>query len=336
MKWYEDLGSDLDNLDPPILAQDWDNLHNVMSWCLNNDQNDQLDIFKTLLNSLAQVKAPAHNADQVLAWHEQLLANKAKATEFSGLAQVMLEQSKVLTAKGGESNLALAQELLLHAVKWQDKKDKIFAIDMILMEGVIALRQGDIDRSKTLLSQLKTELPKAKLDQEALEHFQLFLNYYQAEISYRYGDFKQANALYTEALDQAKQVEWPEAIAAINNWLADVALSQGKYNEADRLLGTSLPEAEKNGDLVSVGFHQKSWSIYYLAKNNLEEAKKFIALAQRNLTSQGIEAEAEEAQAFWDYLKKKRKKRRGKPPRNFVKKQPTYDPQIGNTYFLGY
>lgn len=333
LNWYKELGSDLESLEPMVLRQDWDNIHNVMTWCLDNKE---MQVFKTLLKSLALVKAPSHNTNQILAWHEALVANKAKASEFTGLAQVMLEQSKVLIAKGGETNLSLAQELLVNGVKWQDKKDKLFSIDLILIEGILALRQGEIDQAKKLINQVKTELPQAKLDAEALEHFQLFVNYYQAEISYRYGDFNQANALYVEALEQAKQVEWPEAITAIKNWLADVALAQGKYNEADRLLASSLPEAEKNGDLVSVGFHQKSWSIYYLAKNNIEDAKKYIALAHKNLASQGIEAEAEEVQVFWNYLKKKRKKRRGKPPRNFVRKQPTYDPQIGNTYFLGY
>nr|WP_081403048.1 tetratricopeptide repeat protein [Scytonema hofmannii] len=119
---------------------------------------------------------------------------------------------------------------------------------------------------------------------------------------FKTGEYEQSKILFQEALDYAQSIDWRRAIFCTQNWLADIAIKQGRLHEAERLLIEGLRVAEANRDKSRTAFCQRSLSSLTKAQGNLVEARSWAIAALKNFESLGMLPEVEETEILLQAL----------------------------------
>jgi LuxR family glucitol operon transcriptional activator len=118
--------------------------------------------------------------------------------------------------------------------------------------------------------------------------------YYQGQILYRQDNYQQAQITFEQALAKAQQIQWQKATAAINNWLADIALINGDLVETRRLLEFSLPMAQINKDQRIIAFHKATFAKLEKASGNEIIAHRLAKEAAEVFAGLKMNTEAQE------------------------------------------
>ncbi|MEO1559998.1 MAG: tetratricopeptide repeat protein, partial [Cyanobacteria bacterium J06632_19] len=136
------------------------------------------------------------------------------------------------------------------------------------------------------------------LDESEYQGQQVQNLYYQGQIFYRQGDYQQAEIIFEEALIKAEEIEWEKAIAAIHNWLADIALINGDLAEARRLLEYSLPMAQRHKDKRIIAFHKATFAKLEKTCGNQFQAHRLAKEAIESFESLKMSTEAKKMYAL--------------------------------------
>jgi AAA+ ATPase superfamily predicted ATPase/DNA-binding CsgD family transcriptional regulator len=278
VKWYQTLCAKYKDLDDQewqqrasILTPQWDNIQAVMDWSI--DQKDY-KTFRSLFETFKGASNAKNNWKYLLKWSEQLLEGGQKQEEWTILAEAFLTQAQILTRQGQPDQLEQAENLLIQGKEWDGNKDTILDLEFEMTKGLVALRQGLFSKGKKSFEGVKKALPKAKLDSDIKSEFELQLAYYEAESFYRQGDYASAQKAYEIALEKAKQLQWQQAVIAIQNWLGETAIELGNFKDAEKLVNNSLEIVQKSDDLQSIAFTYRTLAVYHQSKSELIEAKR--------------------------------------------------------------
>jgi tetratricopeptide (TPR) repeat protein len=302
VKWYQTLCTKYQDLDEQewqqksgFLAGEWDNLQAVMDWAI--EQKDH-KTFRSLFDTFKGVSTAKNNWSYLLKWSQQLLDAGEKSETWTVLADAFLTQAQILTRQSTPEQLEQAENLLIQGKEWDSGKDAIFNLEFEMTKGLVALRQGLFSKGKKLLEGVKKALTKEKLDADIQSEFALQIAYYEAESLYRQKEYDQAQKAYETALDKAKDLKWQQAIIAIQNWLAETAIQQGNFKDAERLLQNSLAASVKDDDLSSLAFTKRTFAVFHQYKSELIEAKRVADEALELFNQLGLTQQAHEIAQF--------------------------------------
>ncbi len=147
--------------------------------------------------------------------------------------------------------------------------------------------------------QWKDVLQHAELEEPKRLCQKIRIDYFEAEVWFRTGNYQQAKIVYSSALQQARVAQWQQVEVYCLNWLADIALEgERNYEEAEQLLAQSWPIAQQRQDKRSIAFHQRSWAHLEKMRGNFSEFQRWATTAKVGFENLGMLAEAREMQ-FW-------------------------------------
>lgn len=301
VKWYQTLCAKYQDLDEQewqqkaeALNAEWDNLQSVMDWII--DQKDY-KTFRSFFETFKGVSSAKNNWKYVLKWSEQLVEGGQKEG-LSSLAQAFLTQAQILARQGQPQDLEQAENLLIQGKEWDSNDDPILNLEFEMTKALVALRQGLFSKGKKLFEGVKKALTKEKLDAQIKSELEFQLAYYSAESLYRQEDYAEAQKAYESALELAKDLQWEQAVIAIQNWLAETAIKLDNFKDAERLIQSSLEACEGLDDVQSFAFSQRSLAVYHQHKSELIEAKRAADQALDGFNQLGFSQQSHEIAQF--------------------------------------
>ena len=120
----------------------------------------------------------------------------------------------------------------------------------------------------------------------------------KADLSYQEQNYTEAKELYQNALDLALEIQWQRYTNYTRGWLADIAIIEGDFGKAEKLLMTGFIAAERNHDRQRITFFQRCYARLEFAQGNIEKAKEWAIKAKQGYQQLGMKLESTQMQEF--------------------------------------
>ncbi|HEY9669978.1 MAG TPA: ATP-binding protein [Waterburya sp.] len=285
-QWYE--YQDLD--------QEWENLQAVIDWCLDQNRYEEVRQFWQRIKGYTYLRGYWHER---LTWIDWLLQAAEQRQDQATIAEVLVDKGWTLTLMGKPEQLTEVDTLFTQVLYLQDGEDLLLQLELIIDRVVLSIHQRKFTQADELLNQGKKVLNRLPIEESKRLRQQIRIDYYEAEVWFRTGNYEQAKIGYQKALEKAQAIQWQQVEVYTLNWLADVALAgEGNLDEAERLLQISMPIALKRKDKRSIAFHQRSWTHLEKMRGNLAEFQRWATQAMAGFESLGMMAEAQEMKSW--------------------------------------
>jgi tetratricopeptide (TPR) repeat protein len=280
------------------LEVEWENLTSVLEWCIN--QGRYLDV-KTIWQHIKGYTHIRGYWDECLDWTDWLIEAAKQSGDWQTAAEVMSDRSRTLVNIRASNQLQEAETLLQEAwnlsQQLQSNQSITFQLDLATNIVILYIHQQKWQQAQEWLTKEEELLQEALLPELEQRQQQIHIIYYRAQIYFKIEDYQLAETLYHQALEIAQEVGWQRATAGIYNWLAEIALKQGKLQDTRQLLELSFPMAVRHKDKRSIAFHKATFAKLEEVSGNLNEAKRWAKEAAEVFESLKMLTEAK--QMIW-------------------------------------
>lgn len=283
------------------LEEEWENIQEVIDWCIVREK------YESVLKFWQQVKGYSHalgyNRDRATHWHsrldwiEWLMQFALQQQDWATAAEAMNDRAWTLTLMGQVKHLQEAESLLNRTWQIRLHQTVSFQVDVALNIAVLRIKQNCLKQANYWLKKaLKLSESNGEIDSRKRQL--IHISYYRGRICFQTGDYQAAKSYYQQTLDQAREIKWQRAIALAQSWLGDIAVEQGNFEEAEKLLQESLQIARQNQDKSREAYCKESLAFLAKAQNCLTEATRWAHLAIADFTGLGMYPEVERMTAF--------------------------------------
>ncbi|RMF67922.1 MAG: ATP-binding protein [Cyanobacteria bacterium J069] len=286
------------------LQEEWQNLRAIADFCMTEGWYDELlqlwQNVKSYTYSMGRRKGRQDYWGDRLRWTAWLIAQSTQRSEWRTAAAVMLDRAWTLTATRKPRALEEAEQLFEQIQTLRDYQDQSFQTEWAKKMSVLRTQQRQFDEAHQLLDEAEALLNPADWTAGKYTRQQIQLHYYRGMTYFAAGQIAASKQSFETARAQAQQVGWERAVRMTENWLADIAVQEGKLDEAEQLLVEGLRMAEQQDDPTRSAYVKRSFAGLVRARGNDSEARRW-ALDALNLFEQlGMPYEAEEMRAFSD------------------------------------
>ena len=277
------------------LEGEWENLQAVLEWCISHARYSEV---KTLWQRIKGYIHVRGYWDERLEWGAWLIEAAKQAGDWKTALEAMCDRAWTLVRMRSVEQLQEAQVLLQEAWDLRQHQTVSFQLELAANMVILHVHLSQLQQAQKWIEVKKRLLEKAKLSKSEYTVQQVQILYYQGQIFYREGDYQQAQTTFEQALSKAQQIEWQKATAAIQNWLADIALLNGDLALARQLLEFSLPMAQRNKDKRIIAFHKATFAKLEKTCGNGFIAHRLAKEAAESFESLKMSAEAQEMYAL--------------------------------------
>lgn len=302
VNWYLKFSESFENedwkewhLSYEYLEVEWENLQAVLEWCIS--ENRYSDV-KTLWS---RIKGYVHIRgywDERLAWSAWLIESAKQAGDWVTALEAMCDRAWTLVRMRSVEQLQEAQVLLQEAWDLRQHQTLSFQLELAANMVILHVHLSQLQQAQEWLTLKQQLLEQANLEKAAYQEQQVQNLYYQGQIFYREGHYQQAQITFEQASIEAQQIGWQKATAAINNWLADIAMLNGDLSACRKLLEFSLPMAQRHKDKRIIAFHKATFAKLEKACGNGFLAHRLAKEAAESFDSLKMSAEAQEMYAL--------------------------------------
>jgi len=304
VKWYLDFAQKYGGLDREEWHIQYDYLDNelenfiaVFDWCKAKQRYENIrDLFSCLYYYLYLYGY----WDEGLRWVEWLIQESERRGDWAVAVNAMYLKGWVMLLM---KKLNQAEELLLsRAWELREHASLLDRVALATYMPALFIRQGNYQEAHHWIDRNKELMNHPELQDRVRIRFQTFTLYSLAEIAYLKKDYEQAKLLFQKVIEDANKIRWQRYINYAHNWLADIAIVQNNLEEAEKLLNTGLPVAERNKDKWRTTCYQSSFARLEKARRNSEKARKWANKALDGFTRLGMKQDAEQMQALLNEL----------------------------------
>ncbi len=287
------------------LEQEWDNLIEVMEWCLaKNRYQDACKLWqdvKCYTYSLGYRQNRLNYWDAPLFWLEWLTQAAVSHGDLTTAAEMIGDRAWKLTLMGQEENLAQADYLFRQAWELHEHLTLDMQVDLGIHIGVWHIQKQQFVQARHWLNQAQSVLDNSdnsQINSYLATRLSLHIFYYEGEIYYKTENYKESKILFQQVFQQAQLIGWRRASFLAKDFLADIAIKQGKLKQAQNYLAEILQIAEDNHDKCSRAYSKRSLARLERKRGNLNIAERWINEAMTDFETLGMKTEALEAQAL--------------------------------------
>lgn len=280
------------------LDQEWDNLQDVIEWCMAEGRYADVKQFWWAVKSYTHAQGYRGNRltywNTRLDWTNWLIQAAEQHQDLPTALDVMLDQGRTLTLLGQEKRFHQADALYTKAWELRHHNDLQFQIELAIQIVVLRIEQQQFSAAMDWLGQAKALLGEPSIDRQQYIQQYIQLLYYEGTIHYKNQYYSQAKRLFQEVLHQAEAVRWQRAIFLAKDWLADIAIQQGNLDEAETVFQEGLQVAQANQDCCRAAFCKRSLAHLEQVRGNQIMAQQWAEEAQQNFEQLGMVLEANE------------------------------------------
>lgn len=273
------------------LEAEWENLRAVLEWCMSHGRYTDAKAIWQHIKGYIHVRG---FWDERLDWTAWLIEAAKQAGDWAFAAEVMSDRSRTLVHMRYSSQLQEAEHLLQAAWDLRHHQTIKFQLELATNMVILSIQQEKWQQARDWLKEEEKLLAQAPLPESEKKQQQIHINYYQGQIFFKTGNTESAKVVLQQALTAAQTAGWQRATAAIQNWLADIAVELEDLEAARQLLNNSLPMAQRHKDKRCIAFHQATFAKLEKKSGNLKEAKRWAKEAATVFESLKMIVEAQE------------------------------------------
>lgn len=292
------------------LEKEWDNISDVISWCINHNQYGDVKYFWQWIKGYSFIQG--YQSDRLTVWNTRLywtdwlLENAEKNQDYSTAREVLFDRAWTLTVMGEPEKMRQAVKLFRQA--WRYRKpdnNPFFLISLALHIGYLRFRQYKIKKAKQWLDYAEKHLKndQSNKDNSLIKFFKL--NYYRGQIYFEAKKYILAAESFKRALELSEKMKHSRGISLSKRWLANVAIELNDFDDAEEIFEDNLKIAQDNKDRVGVAFCRQSLAFLEKARGDFSKAKEFGEKAIEDFQVLKIIREVEITKKLLNNLEKK-------------------------------
>jgi len=284
------------------LESEWDNLCEVMEWCIVQDKYSTACSLWQYINCYTYSQGYRQNRlsywDTPLHWLEWLIEAAQKREDLSNTALMMSDYAWKLILIGQSQHLKQADNLLSQSWKLRQYLTAKEQADLAIRIVVWYIQLKQFGFAKFWIKQVQTILDDSFIEESASIQLKLQILYYKGEIYYKNGDYQRSQLLFQEIVEQSRKIGWQRMIFLAKDFLADISIKQGKIEQAQQFLMEGMQTARDNKDDCSRAYMMRSLARLELHQGNFNSAKTWANQAKAGFDNLGMVSEAQETQAL--------------------------------------
>ena len=273
------------------LEAEWENLASVLDWCAIRDRyTDGRDIGVSLAYYL-YLYGHWDRGMAVLGW---VVESGERREDWLTVVQLRAMSGWIMLMMG---QLDYAENHLSYGWKLSNDYGTMFTRCEIADNlAILHIRKGDCTTARQwseTCDQLTLEL-----EDPDRTRFQIYGLATKADIFYQEQNYLKAKELYQAALDLALEIQWQRYTNYTRGWLADIAIIEGDFQKAEKLLMTGFIAAERNHDRQRIAFFERCYARLEFAKGNLERSQECGIKAKESFYRLGMKLEMAQMEDF--------------------------------------
>jgi LuxR family glucitol operon transcriptional activator len=271
------------------IEEEWENFLAVLRWCKDEDRYQDVRDLWFLLNNYANLRGAWKDR---LFWLDWILDRATRIGEYKTVIQSKSKLGRTLLLKGKQEELEKAETLLLTAWELQDYAD---FEDLDYLANHLAglyIRMENYEEAHRWLDKEQDLLERVELEDKKGINYQIYIHRERAEVFFYQKKYPQAKLLCSKATELAETVGNQRNKNYVQRILADIAIAEAGFSEAERLLKEGYEEVNSNQDKRRMAYYETSFANLEKARNNLEQAKQWANKAQSNFNYLGMERDS--------------------------------------------
>jgi tetratricopeptide (TPR) repeat protein len=283
------------------LESEWENLQAVFDWCATHDLYDTLKRFWCAdeASSVIDFTTIYGFWDDRLIWLSWLIDKAGARADWLIVLDATANYGYTLTLMGRYDE---AEEVFKQGHQFRKQAEPRVEARFLLNYGYLRIYQKRYDEADEFFDQAAEVLQQVS---EEIIHTRLLvnINYDRAANAFRRGDNMAARAGFRKAEQSARDFGWQRIANYSQNYLADIAIQEENYVEAERLLGPGLTMAERNNERRRAASYRRSYAWlnqkqrkYYDALNWAKEAREDYERLGATAEIQGMDTLIKELQ----------------------------------------
>jgi len=285
------------------IEQEWDNISEVIEWCIASDR------YKEVCQLWRYVKCYTYSQgyrqsrldcwDTPLDWLTWLIQVAQTQQDWATAAEIMGDRAWKLTLLGQSQHLLAASILFTQAWELRQHQPRCWQIETAIHIAAWHLEQKQFDFTTSWLNQAQDLVTESPLQLEQATRYSLTIAYYRGKICYKNADYESSQALFEQVLDQAQSVDWKRLAFLAKDFLADIAIQQGKLAQAQQLLLEGLEVAAVHHDQCSEAYIKRSLAQLERQRGHLKVSQQLATEAREKFEALGMVPEAIETRQMF-------------------------------------
>lgn len=288
------------------LEEEWQNLRAIADWCMvKNNYEEMLQLWKNVepyTYAMGRRKERKGYWDDRLLWTSWLIQTASEQSDWVAATQVMLDRAWTLIATRRRQPLAEAEQLLEQVWDLRHYQSPQFQSDLAQKMAVLRIQQEQFEQAQSWLDQTEAALAQIQLEEKEYLRHVVQIQYYRGMSHFKLGQIATAKQQFIESRQKGLTLGWERAVRMAENWLADIAVLEGDFDQAEQLLVEGLRVAQANQDLTLIAFVKQSFAGLVYARGDVLAAKRWAIEALEIFSSLEMLHMVEEMQVFLSSL----------------------------------
>ena len=273
------------------LEAEWENLASVLDWCAIRDRYVEGRDIGVSLAYYLYLYGHWDRGMAILGW---VVESGERREDWLTVVQLRAMSGWIMLMMG---QLDYAEHHLSYGWQLSNDYGTMFTRCEIADNlAILHIRKGDCTTARQwseTCDQLTLEL-----EDPDRTRFQIYGLATKADIFYQEQNYLKAKELYQAALDLALEIQWQRYTNYTRGWLADIAIIEGDFQKAEKLLMTGFIAAERNHDRQRIAFFERCYARLEFAKGNLERSQECGIKAKESFYRLGMKLEMAQMEDF--------------------------------------
>ena len=252
------------------------NLQEIIKWCFDHERTNDIRILWSTLENYLDLCGYWQDRISILDY----LIEKTRSLRGQKdlLAEAYASKGWTMTLMGGEYRIE-AQENLIKAYSLRKYLDLTNQARLANYFAVYRLTQKRYMKALAWLKYQERIATTNNLDRRDKLRALVRISYYRGEILFRQEHYIQAAEQFEKVKSEGAQIGWERFVNYANNWLSEIALSQGEYGSARQLIRHGLSEAQQNGEQRRIAHFQASYALLEYRLGNYIDSRQWAGKA---------------------------------------------------------
>jgi tetratricopeptide (TPR) repeat protein len=271
-----------------LLREEWENLLALFDWCASHERYDVIKAFWCAEEpgSVIDFTTLYGYWDDRLTWLPWLIDTAEGRGDWPTVLDALASKAFTLTLM---SRYEEAKDCFKEGQKYQPNAEPRVKGRFFINNAYLSIFLNDFDNATHLLEQAMDSIQQ--VPDPLRTRFILNIDYNYAAVFYWRGEVATAREALNSVMERANAFGWQSLGSYAQNYLADIAINEGDYDKAERLLEPGLRTAERNNDKRRTARYKRSLASLRQQQGRLDDALTWARQARDGFSRLGAEDE---------------------------------------------
>jgi LuxR family glucitol operon transcriptional activator len=282
------------------LNEEWENLLALFDWCASHERYDGIKASWCAEEpgSVVDFTTLYGHWDDRLTWLSWLIDTAEGRGDWLTILDAIASKAITLTMMNRYEE---AEQCFEYGQKYQAYAEPQVKVRLFSNYAYFYIFLNRFDEANYLLDQAVDAVEQ--VPDPLRTRFMLNIEYDRAAVFYWRGEFAVAREAFHSVMEKAKAFGWQWLVNYSQNYLADIAVNNGDFDEAERLLEPGLRVAERNKEKRRTASYKRSLAYLRQKQGRVDEALVWAEEALDGFSRLGVEQEIQKMERLTQDLR---------------------------------